>query len=90
MTAAGEFRATGTVLADAQVFLLNERSGAIDGQWVGDDGHYDVLLSNAAFEDPMQIWYQLGTDLSPTMKFSLPAADEIGGAAGAPGAAGGP
>jgi hypothetical protein len=77
MTASGELRATGTVLADAQVFVLNERSTAINGQWVGADGRYDFLLTSATFEDPMQIWYQLGTDLSPTLRFSLPSADEL-------------
>ncbi|HEY3493101.1 MAG TPA: hypothetical protein VGK73_00375 [Polyangiaceae bacterium] len=87
VTAGGEFRATGTVLADAQVFLVNERSGAIDGQWVREDGRYDVVLTNATFEDPMQIWYQLGTDLSTTLRFSLPSEDEVPGAGGEGGAA---
>jgi hypothetical protein len=90
LTETGAFRATGTVLPDAQVYTLNERSGAIDGQWVRGDGRYDFVLKDAEFEDPMQIWYQLGTDLSPTTRFALPKAlplpEEPDGAGGAGGA----
>lgn len=89
VTETGAFRATGSVLADAQVFTLNERSGAIDGQWVKQDGRYDFLLKDAAYEDPMLIWYQLGTDLSPTTRFFLPDAPALPGEPDGTGGAGG-
>jgi hypothetical protein len=89
VTETGAFRATGSVLGEAQVFVVNERSGAINGQWVGADGHYDFLLSNARYEDPMQIWYQLGTDLSPTTRFNLPEAPDIPQGTGGEGGQGG-
>jgi hypothetical protein len=91
VTETGAFRATGHVLGDAQVFCVNSRNGAINGQWVGSDGAYDFILTGAQHEDPMQIWYQLGTDLSPTTFFSLPRASSLapegeGGDGGAGGA----
>jgi hypothetical protein len=88
MTESGEFRASGHVLSKAQVFCVNERNGAIDGQWVGEDAYYDFTLTGARHEDPMQIWYQVGTELSPTTFFNLPEAPEGDPAAGGTGAGG--
>jgi hypothetical protein len=89
MTETGAFRASGHVLSKAQVFCVNVRSGAIDGQWVGEDGYYAFTLTDARHEDPMQIWYQAGTELSPTTFFNLPEAPEDDPSAGGMGAGGG-
>jgi hypothetical protein len=87
----GEFIASGHALANAQVFCVNSRNGAIDGQWVGEDAFYTFTLTGARYEDPMQIWYQVGTELSPTTFFNLPEAPAggPGGGDGGAGAAGG-
>jgi hypothetical protein len=72
MTESGNFRLTGGIVPDAQVFAMNERTGAIDGQQVGKSGLYDFELEAAEGGDLIQLWYQAGTDLSPTTVFSLP------------------
>ena len=80
-TETGAFRISGSVLPEAQVFALNERNRLIDGQEVGADGLYEFELSLAAHGDLVQLWYQVGTELSPTTVFQLPA-DADGGASG--------
>lgn len=75
------FRISGAVLPDAQVFALNERNRLIDGQEVGADGAYSFELTLAEHGDLVQLWYLVGTELSPTTVFQLPA-DADGGAGG--------
>jgi hypothetical protein len=82
LTESGNFRLRGGIVPDAQIFALNERTGAIDGEQVGRTGVYDFELQAARSGDLMQLWYQAGTDLSPTTVFTLP--DDLG-EAGAPG-----
>jgi hypothetical protein len=72
MTESGAFRLRGGVEPNAQIFALNERTLLIDGQQTGRSGRYDFELREAAPGDLMQLWYQVGTDLSPTTVFSLP------------------
>jgi hypothetical protein len=83
MTESGTFRLRGGIVPDAQIFAINERTGFIDGEDVGRDGLYDFELREAQGGDLMQLWYQAGTDLSPTTVFQLP--DDLG-TAGASGA----
>jgi hypothetical protein len=83
MTESGAFRLRGGIVPEAQIFAINERTGFIDGQQVGANGLYDFELREAEGGDLMQLWYQAGTDLSPTTVFQLP--DDLG-AAGAGGA----
>jgi hypothetical protein len=85
VTESGEFLASGHAHADAQVFCVNSRNGAINGQWVGQDALYSFKLTGARYEDPMQIWYQVGTELSPTTFFTLPRAPAGGAGSGAGG-----
>jgi hypothetical protein len=84
MTESGAFRLRGGIVPNAQIFAINERNGFIDGQQVGGNGLYDFELRDAESGDLMQLWYQAGTDLSPTTVFQLP--DDDLGAAGAAGA----
>jgi hypothetical protein len=81
-TETGAFRISGSVLPDAQVFALNERNRRIDGQQVAGDGMYSFELTLAARGDLVQLWYLVGTELSPTTVFQLPetAAGGEGGA----------
>jgi hypothetical protein len=72
MTESGAYRLRGGIAPDAQIFALNERTRAIDGQQVGKTGLYDFELQAAASGDLIQLWYQAGTDLSPTTVFQLP------------------
>jgi len=76
LTDTGQFRLRGAVEPNAQVFAINERNGLIDGQQVDRSGHYDFTLQSAVGGDLMQLWYQVGTDLSPTTVFTLP--DDLG------------
>jgi len=84
LTESGQFRLRGAVEPNAQIFALNERNQLIDGQQTDRSGHYDFVLREAVGGDLMQLWYQVGTDLSPTTVFSLP--DDLG--AGGQGGAG--
>jgi len=84
LTESGEFRLRGAVEPNAQIFALNERNTLIDGQQLDRTGRYDFTLRQAVGGDLMQIWYQVGTDLSPTTVFTLP--DDLGGAGGEGGA----
>jgi hypothetical protein len=83
LTESGRFRLRGGILPEAQIFALNERTGAIGGQQVGRSGLYDFELEAARGGDLMQLWYQAGTDLSPTTVFTLPDDLGEGGASGA-------
>lgn len=85
LTERGNFRLRGGIVPNAQIFALNERSGHIDGQQVGASGLYDFELNAAEGGDLVQLWYQAGTDLSPTTVIELPG--DLG-AAGASGASG--
>jgi len=78
-TETGAFRISGGVVPDAQVFALNERNGMINGQEVGANGLYEFELTLAERGDLVQLWYQLGTELSPTTVFEL-GEDGAGGA----------
>lgn len=85
-TSTGAFRISGGVLPEAQVFALNERNRMIDGQEVGQNGLYDFELTLAARGDLVQLWYQVGTELSPTTVFQLtPDGDPDAGDGGAGG-----
>jgi hypothetical protein len=83
LTESGTFRLRGGVVPNAQIFALNERNGAIDGQQIGSTGFYDFELNQAAGGDLVQLWYQAGTDLSPTTVFQLPDDLGVAGASGA-------
>lgn len=71
-TETGAYRVHGGVLPDAQVFILNARTLLIDGQQSDHFGIYDFVLNQAEAGDVMSIWYEVGTDLSPTTAFALP------------------
>ncbi len=86
LTDTGAFRLRGGTEPDAQIFALNERSLLIDGQQTGGTGRYDFELREAKAGDLMQLWYQLGTELSPTTVFVLP--DDLAPAGGDGGAGG--
>ncbi len=83
VTDSGAFRLSGGIEPNAQIFALNERNGHIDGQQVGRSGRYSFELREARGGDLMQLWYQVGTDLSPTTVFMLPNDEDDAGAAGA-------
>jgi hypothetical protein len=83
MSESGAFRLRGGIVPNAQIFAVNERNGFIDGQQVGASGLYDFELRDAEGGDLMQLWYQAGTDLSPTTVFQLPGDLGDGGASGA-------
>jgi hypothetical protein len=84
-TDTGEYQLRGGVVPDAQVFALNARTLLVDGQQAGHFGEYKFLLHEAQAGDAVSLWYQAGTDLSPTTQFALPdlSARSAGGAAGA-------
>jgi hypothetical protein len=88
LTESGRFRLRGGIIPEAQIFALNERTGTIGGQQVGRSGLYDFELEAARGGDLMQLWYQAGTDLSPTTVFTLPDDLGEGGEGGASGASG--
>jgi hypothetical protein len=90
VTSTGDFRLKGGVLPDAQVFALDSRTLLIDGQQADHLGLYDFVLHQAEAGDSITLWYEAGTDLSPTMLFELPASApvESGGSGGMPSAAG--
>ena len=83
MTESGNYRLRGGIVPEAQIFALNERNGFIDGQQVGKSGLYDFELRAAAGGDLVQLWYQAGTDLSPTTVFLIPDDLGVAGASGA-------
>jgi hypothetical protein len=84
LTDAGEYRLRGGVLPDAQVFALNARTLLVDGQQADRFGEYAFVLHEARAGDVVSLWYQAGTDLSPTTQFGLP--DLSGRSMGAAGA----
>jgi hypothetical protein len=89
-TETGAYRVHGGVLPDAQVFVLNRRTKLIDGQTADTAGIYDFELHNAEAGDEMIIWYEAGTDLSPTTAFALPDfSSKDGGTGGSSGSGGG-
>jgi hypothetical protein len=89
-TDTGAYHVRGGVLPGAQVFVLNQRTLLIDGQQADRVGSYGFELHRAEAGDVMSIWYEAGTDLSPTTAFVLPDfSEESGGAGGSGGAAGG-
>lgn len=83
MSQSGNYRLQGGIVPDAQIFALNERNGLIGGQQVGRSGLYDFELQSAEAGDLVQLWYQAGTDLSPTTVIQLPDDAGIAGASGA-------
>jgi len=86
-TETGQYRLRGGVVPDAQVFALNARTLLVDGQQAGHLGEYNFLLHEAQAGDVVSLWYEAGTDLSPTTAFLLPDFS-AGGTAGATNAAG--
>jgi uncharacterized membrane protein YgcG len=93
LTDAGDYRVTGGVLPNSQVFALNTRTLLLDGQQTNYLGSYDFVLHEALAGDVISLWYEAGTDLSPAMSFDLPdlsqtASGGAGGTAGGAGSAG--
>jgi len=67
----GQVTLDGTAHADAPVYALNTRTGEIRGQITGSDGHYRFQLA-AEVGDELNLWYSVGTDLSPSIIFKVP------------------
>jgi hypothetical protein len=87
-TETGAYHVEGGVLPAAQVFVLNQRTLLIDGQQADRVGIYGFDLHGAEAGDVMSIWYEAGTDLSPTTAFVLPDFSADDGAGGSSGAGG--
>jgi hypothetical protein len=90
-TGTDSYRITGGVTPNAVVLARNERTWLIDGQQTGSLGFYDFVLHNAQAGDAIELWYEVGTDLSPTTLFALPLGSQAAPARPplAPGDAGG-
>jgi hypothetical protein len=84
-TDTGAYHVEGGVLPSAQVFVLNQRTLLIDGQQADRVGIYGFDLHAAEAGDVMSIWYEAGTDLSPTTAFVLPDFSADNGAGGSSG-----
>jgi uncharacterized membrane protein YgcG len=84
----GTYRLHGGVVPDAIVFVLNQRTSLIDGQQADAAGIYDFELHSAQADDVMFIWYEAGTDLSPTTTFALPDFSTKNGGGGSSGSGG--
>lgn len=91
-TDTGAYRLKGGVVPNAQVFALNARTLLVDGQQTSELGNYDFELHGAQAGDVISLWYQAGTDLSPTTAIELPPLTPPGvggaGSAGTSGASG--
>jgi uncharacterized membrane protein YgcG len=88
MTDTGAYHVHGGVLPDAQVFMLNARTLLMDGQQSDHVGIYDFDLHNAEAGDMISVWYEVGTDLSPTTAFDLPDLSTKNGTGGTGGSGG--
>ena len=81
------YRLTGVVEPNGEVVALNQRTDASAGQLTGSSGRYDFEVVGTR-GDSMTLWYVVGTEASPRIKFVLDAAAEPdagdGGAGGAP------
>jgi hypothetical protein len=88
-TETGAYHVHGGVLPHAEVFILNQRTLFIDGQRADQVGIYDFDLHGAEASDLVSLWYEAGTNLSPTTQFLLPDfSDKDAGSGGAGGSSG--
>lgn len=58
--------------SDTAVVAINHRTGEIRGQIVGNDGHYRFAIG-AQIGDLMELWYTIGDEQSPAVKFIIDA-----------------
>lgn len=86
LTSTGDYELKGGVTPGAQVFALNARTLLIDGQQADGIGFYAFTLHQAQAGDTITLWYEAGTDLSPSTAFALPDLSGSAGSGGAPGA----
>ena len=82
----GQYLLTGEIPEPGIVFVLNQRSG--DGGLKLTDKKYAILV-NALPKDPMQVWYQVGSDVSDIEEFEIPDAPAPSGTGGSPSGTGG-
>ena len=87
-TETGAYHVHGGVLPHAEVFILNQRTLFIDGQRADKVGIYDFDLHGAEASDLVSLWYEAGTDLSPTTQFLLPDFSDKGSGSGGSSGAG--
>jgi hypothetical protein len=81
----GAYHLQGSVMPDAQVSALNERSLDIDGQQANHTGAYSFDLKDGHPGDVIELWYRYANDLSSAVAFDLPDLSERGAAGGAGG-----
>jgi hypothetical protein len=58
--------------SDTAVVAINHRTGEIRGQVVANDGHYRFAIG-AQIGDLMELWYTIGDEQSPAVKFIIEA-----------------
>jgi len=68
--ASGNVELTGSVQANAEVYVRNYGSTDIYGQITGGDGAYDITLP-AKVGDQLELWYTVGKDQSPSIEFQI-------------------
>lgn len=79
----GYYRLVGRVEPQSDVFARNRRTDINFGQFTS-SGAYDFVVQGAE-GDQMELWYIVGSDISPRVAFLLPPDESgVGGAGGAP------
>jgi hypothetical protein len=68
----GKVKLTGRVQAGADVFAANNRTDEVVGQMELETGDY-VLFLTANVGDELMLWYAVGTELSSSVIFTVPA-----------------
>jgi hypothetical protein len=68
----GNVTLSGRVEGGSSVYAANMRTSEIRGLIDEGDGFY-VILIPAEVGDEMQLWYTMGTDMSPSILFDIPA-----------------
>ena len=82
VTETGAYHLQGSVVPDAQVSALNERTLIIDGQQSNQVGAYSFDLKDGQAGDVIELWYRYANDLSSPVAFALPDLSARGGAGG--------
>ena len=79
----GYYRLMGRVEANSDVFARNRRTDLNSGQFTS-SGVYDFVVQGEE-GDQMELWYIVGSGVSPRVAFLLPPDENgAGGAGGAP------
>jgi hypothetical protein len=79
----GYYRLVGRVQPNSDVFARNRRTDSNFGQFTS-SGTYDFKVEGEE-GDQMELWYLVGSDVSPRVAFLLPPDENgAGGAGGAP------